>query len=120
MKRPEDLAGLRRDLPEGPESAGLIGFTPRVHDPRCRNQCTSPNRPAHESPAKTGTQRGTNRKVVYCPCCNRELRRLDEQSLADEMRPPNLNPGLVAGKHVRFSDDICGYDVELLFDVKDA
>lgn len=118
MKRPEDLP--RGPLPEGEESAGQMGITLREHDPRCRRMCTSPNRAADNSPAKTATERGTNRKVVYCPCCNHELRRLDEQALAEGMRPPNLNPGLTAGKHVRFSDDICNYEVVLLWNLKEA
>lgn len=114
-------AALARRLGPG-ETARSITYAGR----QCRDMCTSPDRPAHESPAKLGTERGTGRKVVYCPCCIKELlpeedvRDIDLLSSIRQMRPPNLHPGLVAGRYRRFVDVVCLYDVILLWDVKEA
>jgi hypothetical protein len=116
-RRIDERTGFAIGPPKPDEdSTGYLGITYRQRDPRCKGKCTAKERPAYDSPAKLGTQRGTNRKVVYCPCCMNELHR-------DEMQPTvagNLNPALVAGRHVRFVDRICGYDVVLLWDVREA
>lgn len=94
----------------------------RPRDPRCTGACTDRDRPAYDPPAKPGKERGTGRKLIYCPCCNHEL--LAEETLKPEqrmgvfnVRPPNLNPALQAGKHKRFYDLICRYEVVVLWDV---
>jgi hypothetical protein len=102
---------------------GTIARTPVLIDPRCRNLCTGSDRPVWDSPAKLGRERGTGRKVVYCPCCSRELltyeKTLDMKGVtwyATNIRPPNLNPGLAADQQ-RFVDIICRYDVVMLWNI---
>lgn len=102
---------------------GEVGYSTTAPDPRCRDMCTSPNRPAYESPAKFGKERGTGRRLVYCPCCNHELLPEDDlrakgTQVITNIRPPNLNPALEATAK-RFVDVICRYDVVVLKDVKE-
>lgn len=93
----------------------------------CRGQCRGQDaggystRPAHDSPAQFGKERGTGRKVLWCPCCNHEL--IWEEKLKPETReeiknwrPPNLNPQLMADWR-RFIDLKCEYEVVLLKNV---
>lgn len=109
----------------GRRLAGDRDLTPvGQRDPRCRGACTDRDRPAYDSPAKLGTERGTGRKVVWCPCCTHELhhenalKAKDRQTITN-VRPPNLNPALEVGRHERYVDLICRYETVLLFDVKE-
>lgn len=97
----------------------------RPRDPRCTGACTDRDRPAYDSPAKTGTERGTGRKVVWCPCCGHELWAEEllapkDRQVITNVRPPNLNPALQVGKHKRFVDLICQYETVLLWDITEV
>lgn len=82
-------------------------------DPRCKGLCKG-DRAAYESPAKYGhLPDGT--KVLWCPCCQGQLR--PEGPLDMAGRPPNLIEG-ISGKRHRYIDDICGYDVVSLTDLR--
>jgi len=103
---------------------GRIGVTYTKAGPTCQDKCSTKNRPAWDSPAAFGKERGTGRKLVYCTCCNHELlseddRRAKEAQLITNFRPPNLNPALEAGAWKRFVDIECLYDVVVLKDVKE-
>lgn len=110
-------------MSETAPAEGEIGVSKTFADPYCRDMCTSPNRPAYESPAKFGKERATGRRLVYCPCCNHELLPEDDlrakgTQVITNIRPPNLNPALEATSK-RFVDIHCLYDVIVLRDVKE-
>lgn len=92
---------------------------------KCRGQDDDgySTRAAHDSPARIGRERGTGRKVIYCPCCMLKL--VPEKDVAPELkqrlitnvRPPNLAAGLVAD-HDRFVDIACLYDTVVLRNIR--
>jgi hypothetical protein len=114
----------RRGLHELASGEAARSTTPA--DPRCRLICGGTERATLDAPSKFGTERGTGRRVVYCPCCGHELWNFEHLSpeqrrlVIDNIRPANLNPALVAGSWRRFVDLICWYDVIVLKDVKEA
>lgn len=124
----EDARGYERNDPMAIGAGvlpGQTGITVPGKNPLCRDMCTSKDRPSTDSPAKFGTERGTGRKVLYCPCCQRELiweERLTEAERRvsfENTRPPALNPALTA-KSRRFVDPICQYDVHVLAEIKEV
>lgn len=80
-------------------------------DPRCKGKCKG-DRAAWESPAVTVQTADGARPA--CPCCGYTLTRVETDEIG---RPPNLNPEL-ADTSIRFEDNICGYDVVFMREVR--
>jgi hypothetical protein len=77
----------------------------------CRGACKG-DRAAFEGPAKFA-RTGSGQKVVWCPCCGHALREIAPGAAA-----PNVLAIIDQSKRRRFTDDACGYNVELLPDLK--
>lgn len=83
------------------------------HHPLCNLKCRGSERHRMDSPARFG-RTPDGRKVVWCPCCNTQLR---------DAKPGET--GISVGTHVQFAslspdvaakarivvDDICDYEV---------
>ncbi len=87
----------------------------RLVDPRCKGVCKG-DRPAGEGPARMG-HRPDGTKVLWCPCCETELR--PEGPLDFSSGPPNVDLTKVKGTFRRYIDVLCGYDTVLLSEVQD-
>ncbi len=122
----DDPEALRRHLDGATNRSltpGTVAYSQIIKDPRCKDICTGTDRPAWDSPAAIGKERGTGRKMVYCTCCSRELltyeRVLEMKGTpwyTTNIRPPNLNPALAADQQ-RYVDVICRYDVVVLWNI---
>jgi hypothetical protein len=90
------------------------------HDPRCRLQCRGSERNRIDSPARFGRDQ-SGRKLVFCPCCDHELRQAKpgETGLSPgtQVQLASLTPD-VAARARMFVDDICGYDVLVLKELR--
>lgn len=91
---------------------GMVKGEPAPPNGECVGRCKG-DRAVYEGPAKFAhTHDG--RKVIWCPCCGHELREIPAGADA-----PNLIAVIDQRQRRRFTDDTCGYNVEVLPELRE-
>jgi hypothetical protein len=80
--------------------------------PLCRGYCAGERSPMQGPQRQAISQDG--RRILMCPCCNTELTAV----VGKVNSPQKLAPDVVAGRRRLMQDNICGYDVWWLDDLK--